>query len=158
MYHTTRTARREFTHLDSEGAARMVDVGSKSKLKRIAVAHGKIYVGNEAIAMIDKQQVKKGDVISVSRLAGIMGAKKTSSLVPLCHQIPLDVITVDIKPNIDLGYLHVEARVEANYKTGVEIESLTAVSITLLTIYDMCKSVNPRMKITDIELLSKTKQ
>lgn len=158
MYHTTRTVRKGFTHLDSEGTARMVDVGPKSKSKRVAIAQGKIYICAEVIAMIYHKTLKKGDVISVSRVAGIMGAKKTSSLVPLCHQIPIDMISIDIKPNTELGYLLVEATVEATYKTGVEMESLTAVSITLLTIYDMCKSVDTKMKISDIVLTKKEKK
>lgn len=158
MYHTTRVSMKDFTHLDSEGVARMVDVGSKSIVKRVALARGRIHVGPDIIAMILNQTMKKGDVISVSRIAGIMGAKKTSSLIPLCHQIPLDLIKVDIKVNPEQGYLLVDARAETTYKTGVEIESLMAVSITLLTIYDMCKSTSKHMKITDIELLSKTKE
>lgn len=158
MYHTTSVSRKDFTHLDSGGIARMVDVSSKSIVKRVARARGKIHVGSDIIAMILSQSMKKGDVISVSRIAGILGAKKTSSLIPLCHQIPLDSIRVDIEANSEQGYLLVRARAEATYKTGVEIESLMAVSVTLLTIYDMCKSAGKKMKITDIELLSKTKE
>lgn len=155
--HTTSVSSKKFTHIDSSGSAKMVDVGSKKNLRRVAVAQGRIHVGCDVLSSILDQTMKKGDVLKVSQIAGIMGSKMTSSLIPLCHQVPLDMISVDIKPDQPNGFLIVEAKVEATYKTGVEIESLTAVTVTLLTIYDMCKSINKGMIISDIKLLSKTK-
>ena len=148
----------QFSHLNTEGKANMVNVGGKTKMKRTALAQGRIFVGDEVIARICDQSMKKGDIISVSRIAGIMGAKKTSHLIPLCHQIPLDHISVDIVPSQQSGSLLVTAKVEARHHTGVEMESLTAVTITLLTLYDMCKSVNKSMIVSDIKLLSKMKE
>lgn len=146
-----------FTHVDSRGKINMVDVGQKPSNKRIAIAQGRIHVGHEVLAKIEDNTMKKGEVITVAKFAGIMGAKMTSSLIPLCHQIPLDKIGVDIKSNHKSGELIVTATTQAHYNTGVEMESLTAVSVTLLTLYDMCKSVKKDMRITDIHLLSKTK-
>lgn len=135
----------------------MVNIGPKDESKRRATAEGKILVGGEVYARIQSHSVKKGDVITVAKLAGIMGAKSTSSLIPLCHNVPLSQVDVDIKFCHDLASLKVTATAEATYKTGVEMECLTAVTITLLTLYDMCKSVNQNMIITGVKLISKTK-
>lgn len=148
---------KEFSHLDEKGQAKMVDIGFKIKSKRVAVASGGIQVGDLVLNKLASKSMIKGDVITLSKVAGIMGAKSTSDLIPLCHQIPLNSIDVDIVPCRKTGSLVVTARVEADYTTGVEMESLTAVAVTLLTVYDMCKSVNKSMIISEIKLLSKTK-
>lgn len=135
----------------------MVNVGCKPKVKRVASAQGVIFVGDLVLKKIQDHTMKKGDIISVARVAGIMGAKWTSNLIPLCHSIALDHVQVEIEPCYDKGFLRVVATAEAHHNTGVEMESLTVVSITLLTLYDMCKSVNKTMVISDIRLLSKKK-
>lgn len=135
----------------------MVNVGDKPRVKRVAVASGRILVGEEVMDRINRNAIAKGNVISLSKLAGIMGAKMTSQLVPLCHTIPLDHVRVNIEQCSQSKSLIVEATVQANHHTGVEMESLTAVSVSLLAIYDMCKSVNKSMVISDIMLLSKQK-
>lgn len=157
MYHND--SGNSFTHLDSEGRATMVNIGKKPAQKRTAIAEGRILVGQEILIKLSQGQsrMKKGDILSVSRIAGILGAKMTSQLVPLCHQIPLDHVQVDIKACDQTKSLIVRAQVETRHSTGVEMESLTAVSITLLTLYDMCKSDNKSMVITDVRLVSKTK-
>lgn len=134
----------------------MVPVGDKLAIKRIATAQGKIYVGQEVID--EFRHIKKGDVICVAKVAGVMGSKLTSQLIPLCHQIPLDNVNIDIKVCVQSKSFVVTSSVQAHHKTGVEMESLTAVTITLLTLYDMCKSVNKSsMIISDVRLISKTK-
>lgn len=147
-----------FSHLNELGQAQMVDVGHKECTNRQAKAEGKIYVGREILQLIEDKAMSKGDVLSVSRIAGIMGAKQTSALIPLCHQIPLTSVKVDIFACKSSHSLIVKSDVKtSNYHTGVEMESLMAVSITLLTIYDMCKSVSKQMEISAIQLISKTK-
>lgn len=135
----------------------MVNINDKKPVRRTALAQGKIIVGRETLDKIYEGSIKKGDILTVAKVAGIMGAKFTSNLIPLCHQIPLDCVDILIKPCNDTESLVVEALVETHHKTGVEMECLTAVSVTLLTIYDMCKSVNKHMIITDIKLLNKLK-
>jgi len=136
----------------------MVDIGIKTPMKRRAKSQGRIIVGEEILRRIQGQgKMKKGDILTVSKVAGIMGAKHTSQLIPLCHQIPLDNIYIDIESCVDTKSLVVTAEVRAIHKTGVEMESLMAVTITLLTLYDMCKSVEKSMSITDIRLVSKEK-
>lgn len=147
-----------FSHLDSTGRARMVNVGAKASVKRHAIARGYISVGKLIMDKIIENSMAKGDIVTVSKIAGIMGAKLTSQLIPMCHQIPLQHVKIDIEPDKDEdGVLMVEAEVEAEHKTGVEMECLTAVSITLLTIYDMCKSVDHNMSISNITLVHKSK-
>lgn len=135
----------------------MVNVGDKPKVKRVAVARGKIHVGDKVLDRINKDNISKGNVISLSKIAGIMGAKLTSQLIPLCHNIFLDLVEIEIEQCTRSESLIVTAMVQTHSKTGVEMESLTAVSVTLLAIYDMCKSVNKSMVISDIKLLSKQK-
>lgn len=141
------------THLDTAGAAHMVDVGNKADTAREAVAAGRIIMSAEAAAAIAAGLVKKGDVLAVARVAGIMAAKRTSELVPLCHPLPLTRVTLDLA----VGGTGVTATATCATlgKTGVEMEALTAVSIALLTIYDMAKSIDRGMTISDIRLLEK---
>lgn len=142
------------THLDSTGAAHMVDVGAKPVTAREAVATGRIAMSAEAAAAIAAGAVKKGDVLAVARVAGIMAAKKAADLIPLCHPLPLTRIAIELIP--DATGVTATATAATDAKTGVEMEALTAVSITLLTIYDMAKALDKAMTIGDIRLLSKT--
>ncbi len=146
----------DFSHFDSQGNARMVDVSEKSETKRIAIATGKVTLSPEAYSMVQAGTVKKGDVLSVARLAGIMASKETSHLIPLCH--PLMITSVDLSFELveQENSIKIEAKVSITGKTGVEMEALTAVSVAALTIYDMCKAVDKGIIISDISLLSKT--
>ena len=141
------------THIDDEGAARMVDVGGKAVTTRIGVASGRITMSREAAAAIAAGTAKKGDVLAVARVAGIMAAKRTSDMIPLCHPLPLN--SVDIALTVDDTGVTVTATTSTDGKTGVEMEALTAVSVTLLTIYDMAKAIDKGMILSDIRLLSK---
>ena len=141
------------THIDDEGAARMVDVGGKAVTTRIGVASGRITMSREAAAAIAAGTSKKGDVLAVARVAGIMAAKRTSDLIPLCHPLPLN--SVDIALAVDDTGVTVTATTSTDGKTGVEMEALTAVSVTLLTIYDMAKAIDKGMILSDIRLMSK---
>lgn len=150
-----------FHHLNDKGQANMVNVSEKPPLRRCAIAQGKILFGDVGLLsrILDSSpKMKKGDILTVSKVAGIMGAKMTSKLIPLCHQITLDHVEVDIRASEDECALIVEVTSEATHRTGVEMESLTAVSVTLLTIYDMCKSADKSMVISDIKLVSKMKE
>ncbi|MGE7204753.1 cyclic pyranopterin monophosphate synthase MoaC [Sphingomonas sp. NPDC019816] len=142
------------THLDNEGSARMVDVGAKTVTQRQAVARGRITMTPDAAAAIAAGSVQKGDVLAVARVAGIMAAKKTSDLIPLCHPLPLSKVEIDLA--LDDTGVTVTATAATAGQTGVEMEALTAVSATLLTVYDMAKALDKRMTIGDIRLLSKT--
>ena len=142
------------THLDDQGSARMVDVGGKTVIQRQAVARGRITMTPEAAAAIAAGSVQKGDVLAVARVAGIMAAKKTSDLIPLCHPLPLSKVEIDLVLD-DTGVTATATAATAG-QTGVEMEALTAVSVTLLTVYDMAKALDKRMTIGDIRLLSKT--
>ncbi|MDF2494751.1 cyclic pyranopterin monophosphate synthase MoaC [Sphingomonas sp.] len=142
------------THLDENGAARMVDVGNKTETVREAVAEGRITMSAEASAAIATGAVAKGDVLAVARVAGIMAAKRTSDLIPLCHPLPLSKVTVDL--TVEDDGVSVRGTVATNGRTGVEMEALTAVSVTLLTVYDMAKALDKRMTISGIRLLKKT--
>lgn len=144
----------KLTHLDADGAAHMVDVSAKADTAREAVAEGRISMSAAALDAIQTGNAKKGDVLGTARIAGIMAAKKTSDLIPLCHPLMLSRISVDfvLEPNSVL----VRASVRLNGPTGVEMEALTAVSVALLTIYDMAKALDKHMVISDIRLLSKT--
>lgn len=141
------------THLDAHGAAHMVDVGNKADTAREAIAAGRITMSAQAASAIAAGLVKKGDVLAVARVAGIMAAKRTSELVPLCHPLPLTRIAIDLAAD-DAG-VTATATCATMGKTGVEMEALTAVSVALLTIYDMAKSVDRAMTISDIRLLAK---
>lgn len=143
----------DLTHLDESGAARMVDVGAKVETQREAVATGRIVMSAQAAAAIRDGLVKKGDVLSVARVAGIMAAKKTSDLIPLCHPLALTKITLDLVP--DETGVTATATVALTGRTGVEMEALTAVSVALLTVYDMAKALDKTMAIQGIRLLSK---
>jgi cyclic pyranopterin phosphate synthase len=145
----------KFTHIAENGNAGMVDISDKEIVHREAVATGKILLKPGTIAMIKENLVKKGDVISVARIAGIMGAKKTPELIPLCHTIPLHHISLDFTL-LEKG-ISITAKAQTDAKTGVEMEALTAVATAALTIYDMCKAVDKSMKITDIMLVRKVK-
>lgn len=144
-----------FTHIDEKGKARMVDVSGKPQTQREAVARGAIYMKPETIGMIIERAIPKGDVITVARVAGIMAAKRTSELIPMCHPLNLASVNVDIAIEKEKRRLIIESRVRTVGQTGVEMEALTAVSVTALTIYDMCKSVDKEMVISDIMLLEK---
>ena len=144
----------KLTHLDETGAARMVDVGTKAETRREAVATGRIAMSAKAAAAIRDGLVKKGDVLSVARVAGIMAAKKTSDLIPLCHPLALTRINLDLVP--DETGVTVTATTALTGRTGVEMEALTAASVALLTVYDMAKALDKAMVIEGIRLLSKT--
>lgn len=145
----------EFTHFNSEGDAHMVDVGEKAITKRIAVAEGRITMQAETLSLILRGEAKKGDVLGVARIAGIMGAKKTADLVPLCHPLMLSKVSIDLTPLEQEHAVHCSATVQTSGQTGVEMEALTAVQVTLLTIYDMCKAVDKGMTMEGIRLLEK---
>jgi cyclic pyranopterin monophosphate synthase len=146
----------KLTHIDCKGKAVMVDVGEKENQVRKAKARGHILLQPETIGLIQESIIKKGDVLSVAQLAGIMAAKKTSDLIPLCHNIVIDNIKVDAA--IDASGILVTSEVSCNGRTGVEMEALTAVSVALLTVYDMCKAVDKKMIIDDIRLTEKIKK
>lgn len=141
------------THLDADGAAHMVDVGGKADTQRRAVATGRIAIAADALAAIRDGAAKKGDVLAVARVAGIMAAKKTAELIPLCHPIPLTRVTLDL--TLDADGITATALAQTDGKTGVEMEALTAVSVALLTIYDMAKAMDRAMTITGVRLLEK---
>ena len=144
------------THVDGAGRARMVGVGHKTQTRRIARASGTIILGPEAFTRVAENSLKKGDVLTVAQIAGVLGAKQTPALIPLCHPLQLDDIKVDLSLDHTLLAVRVEAEVEVTGKTGVEMEALTAVSVALLTVYDMAKAVSKDMVITDIKLQFKT--
>lgn len=146
----------KLTHLDESGAANMVDVGDKTDTVRIATASGSVIMQPQTLELILSGNAAKGDVIGTARLAGIMAAKKTSDLIPLCHPLMLSKVTVEIEPDEALPGLRVSATVKLTGKTGVEMEALTAVSVTCLTIYDMAKAVDKGMVISDIAVDIKT--
>ena len=145
----------EFSHVNSSGKAEMVDVSGKPDQIRKAVACGHIYLAKETIELIRKNEMKKGDVLTVAQIAGVMGGKKTSELIPLCH--PLLISKINVKLNLTQNSVYAEGFAQCIGKTGIEMEALTAVSIALLTVYDMCKAVDKSMTIGDIRLLEKTK-
>jgi cyclic pyranopterin phosphate synthase len=150
------TTGKEFTHFDEAGNARMVDVSSKKETGRVATATGRISMIPEAYAMVQEGTMKKGDVLGVARLAGIMAAKKVDSLIPLCHPLAITKADVSFTFQDDDYSILIEATVGITGRTGVEMEALTAVSVAALTIYDMCKAVDKRMEISDILLLKKS--
>lgn len=146
----------KLTHFNDDGAVHMVDIGDKAVTHRIAIAGGSISMQTETLALIKQGGHKKGDVLGIARTAGIMGAKKTSELVPLCHPLSLTHVNIDLTIDDNNTAVHCECRAETDGKTGVEMEALTAVQITLLTIYDMCKAVDRGMIISNIQLLEKS--
>jgi cyclic pyranopterin phosphate synthase len=144
------------THIDKDGKAIMVDVSDKDETERIAVAKGRVRMQPETLALIREGGVKKGDVLSVARLAGIMGAKKTPELIPLCHPLALTSVVVELTPEDDDAGLEITATCKLKGRTGVEMEALTAVAVAALTVYDMCKAKDRAMRITDIRLVEKS--
>lgn len=146
----------ELNHFDTDGNAVMVDVSNKNITVRTAVATGKIIVNREVMEAVLSHAVKKGDVLGVARVAGIMAVKQTSSLIPMCHPLAINNCSVDFEICEDAGCIYASCMVKIEGKTGVEMEALTGVTVTLLTIYDMCKAIDKRMKISDIYLEKKT--
>ena len=142
------------THLDAHGAARMVDISAKAATRREATAEGRIAIAAPALAAIRDQAVAKGDVLAVARIAAIMAAKRTAELIPLCHPLPIDAVTVDLA--IEADGVRVTATVATTHGTGVEMEAMTAVSVALLTIYDMAKAMDRGMTIGGVCLLAKS--
>ena len=143
------------THFDAAGQAHMVDVGAKADTHRVAVARGTIRMKPETLALVQSGSAKKGDVLGIARVAAIMGAKRTSDLVPLCHPLAITKVSVDFDIDVPRCCVHCRAQVETVGKTGVEMEALTAVQVGLLTIYDMCKAVDRGMVMTDVQVLEK---
>ncbi|MEE8507101.1 MAG: cyclic pyranopterin monophosphate synthase MoaC [Kiloniellales bacterium] len=146
----------DFTHFDDEGKAAMVDVSDKDVTARIAVAKGSVIVQPETVALIQSGGVKKGDVLSIARLAGITGAKRTPDLIPLCHPLQIDSIAVDLELAPERNAIDITATCKITGKTGVEMEAMTAVAVAALTVYDMCKAVDRGMRIVDIRLTHKS--
>jgi cyclic pyranopterin phosphate synthase len=147
---------KRLTHIGADGRAQMVDVSGKPPSIRTAVATGKIQLRRETLDLISKDQIAKGNVFATARIAGIQAAKQTAQLIPLCHTLPLSEIKIDIVALDDFAEVKCTARTIA--QTGVEMEALTGVAVTLLTIYDMCKAVDKGMQLSDIRLLKKTKE
>lgn len=143
------------THFDKAGQAHMVDVSDKPDTDRIAVASCIVRMLPDTLHLIESGTARKGDVLGIARLAGIMGAKKTSDLIPLCHPLPITKVTVDLTPDATLPGVRIEATVKTTGKTGVEMEALTAASTAALTVYDMCKSVDRGMEISDLKVVLK---
>ena len=146
----------DFTHFNEQGRAKMVDVGEKPVSVRTAVAAGRVLVSRETFALIRSGGMKKGDVLTVAQIAGVMGAKRTPDLIPMCHPIMIDGINLELYLDEARCSVEIEATVSCAGRTGVEMEALTAVSTAALTVYDMCKAVQKDMVISDIRLLNKT--
>jgi len=145
----------KLSHVDEQGKANMVDVGAKADQKRVAKATGHITLKPETIQLIQDNSMKKGDVLTISEIAGIQGGKRTSELIPLCH--PLQITKLNVKATIDNTGVRVNSEARCVGKTGIEMEALTAVSVALLTVYDMCKAVDKDMNIDEVTLVEKTK-
>jgi cyclic pyranopterin phosphate synthase len=145
----------KLTHLGKRGEARMVDVSAKDRTERVAVAEGRVIMTRKTLDLVLKGNAKKGDVLGTARIAGILAAKKTHELIPLCHPLPVSKVAVDIEPERTLPGLRVRATVKVSGQTGVEMEALTAVSVACLTIYDMVKAVERGMRIEGIRLIEK---
>jgi cyclic pyranopterin phosphate synthase len=147
---------KRLTHLDETGRATMVDVGDKAVTERVAVARGRVTMRPDTLDLIIEGGLKKGDVLAVAQVAGIMAAKRTSDLIPLCHPLLLNQVVVTCVPNPAASAIDIEATVRVSGKTGVEMEAMTAVTVAGLTIYDMAKAVDRDMRLTDVRLISKT--
>ena len=145
-----------FTHLDEKGRVRMVDVTGKKPTVRVAMAGGTVFMKPETFSMIRDQKLKKGNVLETARIAGIMAAKKTSELIPMCHPLSLTHAQIDFKPDEKNSRIDIEASVRTIDQTGVEMEALTAVTVAALTVYDMCKSYDREMTVSSIQLLEKS--
>ena len=148
--------RKKLTHIDKKGMSRMVDVSAKPLTGRIAVAKGAVYMKKKTFGLIKKGKASKGDVLSVAKIAGIMAAKKTSEIIPLCHPLNITSVNIDFNLNEKKNRIEIEARVKITGQTGVEMEALTAVAAAALTIYDMCKAVDKEIIISDIMLMEKS--
>jgi cyclic pyranopterin phosphate synthase len=146
----------KLSHLDDQGRAKMVDVSDKDITSRIAVARGTIHMRAETLALILADKIEKGDVFSVARVAGIMAAKKTSELIPMCHPLNITAVEIDLTPTENPARVEIEASVRVSGKTGVEMEAMTAVCVAGLTIYDMCKAVDREMSIGEVRLVKKS--
>jgi cyclic pyranopterin phosphate synthase len=144
------------SHLDSKGEARMVDVSNKPETARIAIATATVIMAKETLDLVLKGAAKKGDVLSIARLAGIMGAKRTPDLIPLCHPLALESVSVELTPDPERHAIDIAATCKVTGRTGVEMEALTAASVAALTIYDMLKAVDRSMLITDLKLVHKS--
>ena len=147
---------KSLTHVDQSGRAYMVDVGGKTPTRRVAVAEGRVVTTPETIRLIKENAIKKGDVLSVARVAGVMAAKRSSELIPLCHPLPLDLVTVELTIDENDSSIQIEAKASTTSTTGVEMEAFTAVTVAALTVYDMCKAVDRSMRIEHVRLLSKS--
>jgi len=145
----------DLTHIDAAGKVRMVDVGEKPPTRRTAVAEGRIRMKPETLEAVEAGRVEKGEALAVARIAAIQGAKRTASLIPLCHPVPIDAIDVDIAPVPDPPGYRITVRVSAEWRTGVEMEALTGVGTALLALYDMCKAMDRGMEIGPVRLLEK---
>ncbi len=146
----------KLTHFDSEGRARMVDVSSKPATHRIAVASGRVIMKPETLRRIMDKKIEKGDVLGVARVAGILAAKRTGEMIPLCHPLNLDSVEIDFQPDVRVSEVKIKVRVKSTGRTGVEMEALVATAASALTIYDMCKAVDRGMRISDIMLQKKS--
>ena len=146
----------DFSHLDHEGSARMVDVGKKAVIRRSATAGGRIQMSPDTIELLRERALPKGDALNTARIAGVMAAKRTPELIPLCHGLNLTYI--DLEFTVKDSEVEISATARVSDRTGVEMEALTAVSVAALTLYDMCKAVDKRMEISDIKVLEKTKE
>ncbi|MHC5099584.1 cyclic pyranopterin monophosphate synthase MoaC [Peptoniphilus genitalis] len=146
----------DLNHFDKDGRARMVEVSEKDDTKRLAIAKGRIYASKEVIERIEEGRIKKGNVLAVARVAGIMASKRTPDLIPMCHTLMLTGSDIDFHINKEEFYVEAEVSVRTIGKTGVEMEALTACSVALLTIYDMCKALDKEMEITNIRLIHKS--
>ena len=149
-------SKNNLTHFDKNGNPSMVDINQKDTTVRVAIANGKIIMKPNTLKRILDLDIKKGDVLNVAKLAGIMAAKKTDQLIPLCHSIPLSYVNVDLEPNIEESSINITAEASLIGKTGVEMEALTAVSVAGLTIYDMCKAIDRDMILTNVRLMHKS--
>ena len=146
----------KLSHLDEQGRARMVDVSEKEVTSRIAIARGTVHMRPETLALILEDKIEKGDVFSVARVAGIMAAKKTSELIPMCHPLNITSVEIDLTAQQEPARVEIEASVRVSGKTGVEMEAMTAVAVAGLTIYDMCKAVDREMSLGEIRLVKKS--
>ena len=146
---------KKFSHVDNAGKANMVDVGNKPEMNRVASAEGFIKLSAETCRLISENQMKKGDVLTIAEIAGIQGGKRTSELIPLCH--PLLITKIAVKAKLQTNGVKITSQARCVGQTGIEMEALTAVSVALLTVYDMCKAVDKEMKIEQIHLIEKTK-
>lgn len=150
-----KSAVKSLSHVDASGKAAMVNVAAKADTRRIATASGRVLLGQEAFDLVSSNSIAKGDVLTVAKVAGIMGAKQTGSLIPLCHPLLLSGVDVNLRLNDELHAVDIEAQVTTVGPTGVEMEALTAVSVASLVVYDMCKAVSKDIQITDVRLESK---